>query len=149
MMKLKAFRQEQPHTCLVACIRIVLEYRGRTHGEQELAEACKSVPMWGTLPADAVAGLEQLGYRALWFENASLERLMALLNQDWPVIVFLRAADLPHGRAGLHSVVVAGLDKGDVICLDPTLGAELRLDLNDFVQAWSALDNQGMVLWIP
>ena len=99
-MKLSLFRQEQPHTCLPACIRIVLAYWGCQHTEAELAQACGSVPVWGTLPEEAITGLEDLGYGALWFENASLERLLGLLNQDWPVIVFLRAADLPHGRGG-------------------------------------------------
>ncbi len=148
-MKLTPFRQQQPHTCLPACIRIVLDYWGKEHDEAELAQACGSVPVWGTTPAEAVDGLERMGYRALWFENASLERLIALLDQNWPVIVFLRAADLPHGRAGLHSVVVAELQAGDVIYIDPSLGAEARMSLDQFVRAWSALDHQGMVVWIP
>jgi ABC-type bacteriocin/lantibiotic exporter with double-glycine peptidase domain len=148
-LKLPLFRQEQPHTCLPACIRIILAHWGRQHTEAELARVCGSVPVWGTLPAEAIDGLESLGYRALWFENAKLERLIELLDQGWPVIVFLRAADLPHGRAGLHAVVMAGLEAGDVICVDPGLGTEARLSLNDFVRAWSALDNQGMVVWVP
>jgi len=146
-MNLAPFRQDHPHTCLPACIRIVLDYRGFQHSEDELAEACGSLPAWGTLPSDAIDGLERLGYQALWFENASLERLMALLEQDWPVIVFLRAADLPHGHTGLHAAVLASLEGGDAIIVDPALGEEARLSLSDFLQAWSALGNQGMVVW--
>ena len=148
-MKLPLFRQEHPHTCLPACIRIVLAYRGQQHSEAELAQACGTVPVWGTLPAEAVNGLESLGYRALWFENANLERLVQLLDQDWPVIVFLRAADLPHGRAGLHAVVIAGLESGYVIFVDPAVGTEVHLSLNKFIYAWLALGNQGMVIWLP
>ena len=148
-MKLTPFHQEQPHTCLPACIRIVLNHWGRNHTEAELAQACGSVPVWGTLPSDAVEGLERLGYRGLWFEHAGLERLRALLDQNWPAIVFLRASDLPHGRAGLHAVVVSALEADDIVCVDPSLGAEVRLKLDAFWRAWAALDNQGMVVWIP
>lgn len=146
-MKLPLFRQEQPYTCIPACVRIILAYRGHEIAEAELAQACGSVPIWGTLPLEAVSGLERLGYHALWFENANLERLITLLEQDWPVIVFLRAIDLPHGRAGVHAVVVAELDAGQIVCVDPILGEEIRFDLNVFLHAWSALDNQGMVVW--
>jgi ABC-type bacteriocin/lantibiotic exporter with double-glycine peptidase domain len=148
-MKLPVFRQEKPYTCLPACIRIVLAYRDQEYTEEELARVCGSVPVWGTLPAEAIDGLESLGYRALWFEDASLERLLELLNQDWPVIVFLRAADLPHGQAGLHTIVVSGLEAGYVVGIDPALGDEIQIELNDFIYAWSALGNQGMVVWLP
>ncbi len=148
-MKLPLFRQEQAHTCLPACLRIILAYRGRQHTEAELAQVCGSVPIWGTLPAEAVDGLKRLGYQALWFENATLERLLELLRQDWPVIVFLRAADLPHGQAGLHAVVVGRIETEQVIFVDPALGVEAHLDLSSFIRAWSALGNQGMVVWLP
>lgn len=148
-MNLKPFHQEQPHTCLPACVRIVLDYWGHPHSEEELAQAFHSVPLWGTLPGDVIAGLEELGYRGLWFENAGLERLLALLDQDWPVIVFLRAADRPRGRTGLYAVVVSGLKTGQVLCMDPAIGEEVRLSLEVFLRAWSALDNQGLVVWVP
>lgn len=148
-MKLPLFQQAQSHTCLPTCIRIVLAYWGRQHSEAELAQACGTLPVWGTTPAEAVEGLERLGYRALWFENVSLERLLQLLEQGWPVIVFLRATDLPHGRSGLYAVVVAALEAGEVVCADPALGTEVRLILSDFLRAWSALGSQGIVVWVP
>ena len=33
------FKQEYPHTCVVACIRIVLAYLGQEHTEEELSRA--------------------------------------------------------------------------------------------------------------
>ena len=148
-MNLPLFRQTRPHTCLPACVRMVLAYWGHQHSEAELAQACGILPVWGTTPSAAVEGLERMGYRALWFENASLERLLHFLEQDWPVIVFLPAADLPHGRAGLHAVVVAALESAEIVCADPALGTQVRLSLSDFLRAWPALDNQGMVVWVP
>lgn len=67
---------------------MVLAYRGRKHSEQELVRALGTVCGLGTNPESAIAGLESMGYHALWFENATLERLIDLLGHDWPVIVF-------------------------------------------------------------
>jgi predicted double-glycine peptidase len=100
---------------------------GFQHEESELAQVCESLPNWGTLPSDAVSGLEKVGYRALWFENASLDRLMALLEQDLPVIVFLLAADLPHGTAGIHALVLSDFHGDHAILVDPALGAEVHI----------------------
>lgn len=139
-------RQQQPHTCLPACVRMVLAYWGKEYTEEELAEPFGTVPLWGTRPENVVAGLENLGYHALWFENTTVERLLELLAKDWPAIVFLRASDLPHGRAGLHAVVVVGIEGEQVICLDPALDHPLHLGLSPFLKAWSSLGHQGVVV---
>lgn len=97
-------RQEHPWACLAECIRMVLAYRGQLIEEADIAAACRTAPLRGTLPERAVEGVQQLGYHALWFENADLARLQDLINHDWPVIVFLPARDLPGGGTGLHGV---------------------------------------------
>lgn len=102
----------------------------------------------GTNPESAIAGLERMGYHALWFENATLEHLIDLLGHDWPVIAFLRAANLPHGRAGLHAVVLIEINDEQVICLDPSLDQPLALELPTFLSAWRILGSQGLVVWI-
>ncbi len=148
-MKLRVphFRQQHPHTCLPACVRMVLAYWSKKHDEEELAQAFNTMPVWGTRPENVVAGLEEMGYHALWFENAALERLLDLLDNGWPVIVFLRAADLPHGRTGLHAVVVIGIEGEQVIYLDPNLDDEQRLELSSFMKAWSSMGHQGLAVW--
>ena len=57
-------------------------------------------------------------------------------------------AELPHGRAGVHAVIIVGIEEEQVICLDPTLEVELRLTLFAFLEVWSGLGNQGMVVWV-
>lgn len=141
------FRQQYPHTCVPACVRMVLAYLGKEHDEEAMAQAFGTVPVWGTRPEDVVTGLEKLDYHALWFENATLDRLLELLDHGWPVIVFLRAADLPHGRAGLHAVVMIGMEEDQIIYLDPALDREQTMELRAFLDAWSALGYQGLVVW--
>jgi hypothetical protein len=92
--------------------------------------------------------LERIGYRALWFENATLERLLDLLAHDWPVIVFLRAADLPHGHAGLHAMVLVAIGVEQVTCLDPSLDQPLTWALSPFLSSWRILGSQGLIVWV-
>jgi ABC-type bacteriocin/lantibiotic exporter with double-glycine peptidase domain len=114
--------QEHPWTCLPACIRMVLAYRGKLIAEADIAAACGTAPLRGTQPERAVEGVQSLGFQALWFENADLPRLQDLLEHDWPVIVFLRARDLPGGGQGLHGVVVTGMANDGIVVLDPQPG---------------------------
>ncbi len=122
MLAVPHFRQSSPETCLPACVRMVLAYRGREHSEHELAEALGTVRGLGTNPESAITGLESMGYHALWFET--------------------------HGRAGLHAVVLIEIDDGQVTCLDPSLDQPLTLKLSVFLSAWKILGNQGLVVWL-
>lgn len=139
--------QNQPHTCLPACVRMVLAFHGFAHSETELAHAFRTIPPLGTQPDNVVSGLERIGYHALWFENGTIERLLELLAVNWPIIVFLRAQDLPHGRAGLHAVVIIGIENNQVITHDPSQTEPLHLELNRFAKMWANLGHQGMVIW--
>lgn len=126
---------------------MVLAYRGKDHSETALASAFRSAPLLGTQAENAVSGLEQLGYRALWFQNATLEKLLSLLAADWPVIIFVYAADLPHGLGGIHALVVIGIEDEKVLCLDPELSRDLSIEMAEFQRIWAGLDNQGLVIW--
>ena len=127
---------------------MVLAYRGRLIDEAEIAAACGTVPLRGTQPERAVDGVQKLGYHALWFENADESRLRDLVEHDWPVIVFLRAPDLPAGGQGLHGVVVTGVEDYGVLVLDPQSGSHSDVPRERFLTAWRALDSQGMVIWL-
>lgn len=141
------FAQEHSWTCVPACIRMILAYQGDVRNEHEIAEACATRAPVGTLPEKAVDGVAKLGYRALWFENADFERLESLISHGWPVIVFVRAEDLPHGRRGLHSAVVVGITDRVVVMADPALGRSFEMNVADFERAWRVLNAQGMVVW--
>ena len=45
-------------------------------------------------------------------------------------------------------MIIVGIEEEQVICLDPTLEVELRLTLFAFLEVWSGLGNQGMVVWV-
>ena len=126
---------------------MVLAYQGKNHSEAELAFAFRTISWAGTLAENAVSGLEQMGYQVLWFHHANFDKLLTLLAHGWPVIVLIYAADLPHGREGVHALVVIGIEDDQVLCLDPTLPYELLLNLPQFLEIWAGLDHQGIVIW--
>lgn len=146
-LSLPHYQQSTPYTCLPACVRMVLAFRGHQYTEAELAQLFNTIPLLGTLPDNVVSGLEAEGYHALWFENATLDRLDALLDHGWPIIVLLRAEDLPHGVAGLHAVVVIALTDEKIVFLDPMRTQATTMDVSDFFHAWSKLDRQGIAIW--
>jgi uncharacterized protein YvpB len=69
-----------------------------------------------------------------------------LLANNFPVIAFLRAVDLPHGTGGLHAVVIVDIDEQFVTCLDPGVDHDLKVELAEFLRIWSRLNQQGMVI---
>jgi len=143
------FRQQLPHTCLPAIISIFWGARLPKSPKTTWKALCfLKTSEVSPSPESVVAGLENMGYRALWFENATLERLLDLLVHDWPAVVFVRAADLPHGRIGLHAVVVIGIEGERVTCLDPSLDREFSFELSSFLRAWSNLRRQGLIVWV-
>ncbi len=141
------FQQTTSYTCIPACIRMVLAYHGKQYSEQALAFALQTVPLLGTLPENVAPVLEDWGHNIRWFENGTIDQLTKLLAQNLPVIIFVRAADLPAGGSGLHALVLAGIDKRAVVLLDPTRKKDLRLTVTEFTRIWANFGNEGMVIW--
>jgi len=149
MIKLSVphFQQATSYTCIPACVRMVLAYHGKFYSEQELAFAFHTVPLLGTLPENITPALEEWGHHVRWFERGTLEQLTKLLAQNLPVILFVRAKDLPQGGSGLHALVVVRLDHRAAVLLDPTLKKALRLNIKEFIRIWTNFGNEGMVIW--
>lgn len=127
------YQQQTLYTCLPACVRMVLAFLGHAHAENELADAFGTVPLLGTQPENVIGALQQMGYHALWFENATEERLFRLSEHDWPVIALLLAQDLPTGVAGMHAVVVIALNDQQITFLDPMQTEATVMSTPDFL----------------
>ena len=144
-VELTPFRQDQPYTCVAACLRAVLAALGAHYSEEDLARACNTDPSGATL-ADATAGVRSLGFNALFIPEATFEMLTEWLQHGVPMIVGIAADDLVHGATGGHAVVICGVEQGHVIVVDPAIGAERRLELQTFLRAWRRRHNRGLVV---
>lgn len=140
-----AYRQEQEATCIPAAIRMILAYLGDERPEAEIARVCGTTPA-GTIFAQAVRGIESLGYAAFAFEGASLDLLIELVNRGLPVITPIQAAILPHALSGIHAVVVYGFEGDALLCIDPHLGSPIRVPLLTFLLGWRALRSRVLII---
>lgn len=109
---------------------------------------CQTLPPLGTQPEAVEEGLAQLGYHCRWFEGATIAKLRELLLYDWPVIVFVYAADLHRGGSGLHAIVLVEMGERKVIALDPIAKRATQIDISAFETMWTNFGNQGMVIWL-
>ena len=96
---------------------------------------------WYGTPASRIQRLTQRGYRVT-YEQTTLEQLQHYLQQQSPVIVFLRTAGLPGWREDVaHAVVLVGLTSDIAIIHDPARDSgpdEIGLDA--LLLAWSEMD---------
>jgi len=144
-IELAPFQQSQPYTCVAACLRVVLAALGADYSEEDLARACHTDPSGATL-SDAATAAQSLGFNALFIPEATFEMLTAWLQHGVPMIVGIAADALAHGATGGHAVVVGGLEQGQVLVVDPAIGAERRLDLETFLRAWRRRGNRALVV---
>ena len=144
-VELTTFQQSQPYTCVAACLRVVLAALDADYPEDDLACTCNTDPSGATL-SDAARVVRSLGFNALFLPEATFEMLSEWLQHGVPVIVGIAADDLAHGATGGHAVVVCGFEQGQVIVVDPAIGAERRLELETFLRAWRRRNNSGLVV---
>lgn len=144
-VELTPFQQSRPYTCVAACLRVVLSALGADCPEDDLARACDTDPSGATL-SDAANAVRSLGFNALFLPEATFEVLSEWLQRGVPMIVGIAVDDLVHGVTGGHAVVVCGIEEGQVIVVDPGIGAERRLELETFLRVWRRRNNRGLVV---
>ncbi len=144
-VELTPFQQSQPYTCVAACLRVVLAALHTDYPEDKLARACNTDPSGATL-SDAASAVRSLGFNALFLPEATFEMLSEWLQQGVPMIIGIAVDDPVYGVTGGHAVVVCGIEQGQVIVVDPTIGAERRLELESFLRAWRRRNNRGLVV---
>lgn len=144
-MKLTPHAQEQPHTCAVACLRIVAEYYGRTYSEPDLLPLCQTT-LDGTTPEALADAARQLGLAAtIAYDDPAI--LSAAIGQQQPVIVFLGIpAPAPSSAIDIHAVVVSGLGQEIVTFIDPTDGKEHSQARDIFFAHWQNAFHTAIIL---
>lgn len=134
-MRLRFYAQEQPHTCAVACLRIIAEYYGVSRTEAELLPLCGTT-FDGTTPAGLAHAAQQLGLSAtIAYDNLTV--VQAALDRQQPVIVFLGlSAPPPSLEVAIHAVVVTAMDNENITFIDPADGLEHTYAHASFLADW-------------
>lgn len=100
----------------------------------------------GTSVAGALRALEELDCDSDRLHGAGTDELSAYLQDDRPVIAFLRMDVLDTACTGRHAVVVCGLTTDHVEYADPEVGCFRTLPLELFAAAWQAHQGEGIAI---
>jgi ABC-type bacteriocin/lantibiotic exporter with double-glycine peptidase domain len=105
-VKLTSYAQEEPHTRVVACLRMVAEYYGLTYTEAERLPDCQTT-LDGTTPEALVEAAHKIGLTAqLTFGDPT--GLSLTIHQQQPLIVYL-GIPASSSELEIHAVVVSDL----------------------------------------
>ncbi len=145
-VNLRPFQQEQPSTCLPACLRIVLDFFGIKMPEAVLARACKTNHE-GTQFKDAALAMRLQDLAVVELREADLFELVDHIKHGRPIIAAINIEQIPYGGTGTHAVVVYEFEKNQVKYIDPALGKSIALDLISFFKAWDSYGCSGLVIY--
>ena len=135
LVKIIPYQQEFPHTCAVACLRIVAEYFGVLRIESELIPLCETT-LDGTTPENLAYAARHLGLSAtITYDEPAI--LSESLSRQQPVIVFvgIPSPQIPED-IDIHAVVVTDLSLQEISFIDPLDGLEHTLQRTDFFKQW-------------
>jgi ABC-type bacteriocin/lantibiotic exporter with double-glycine peptidase domain len=129
--------QEQPWTCVPACVRMILAYLGDQREESEIAGMVGTTPR-GTRLAD-LTDLQSWGYdvSVIAGDVVTLERL---IDGGVPAIISVHTSQLPYCPLppwDAHAVVVIGTSQTGFTVLDPEKpDGGLRVGRGALQRAW-------------
>ena len=144
---LTCLAQEADHSCLPACIRMVLRHHGHEYSEAEICAACETTER-GTGHEQGAMGIAKLGFKVIKLEDVPLDTLLKFIFQGTPVIVLVYVSLLPYAKkqGGLHAVLIAGVDDDYISFIDPARAEEIEIDLDTFLAAWDKRGRLGLVI---
>lgn len=134
-LRLPFYEQEEPKTCAIACLRMVMEFHGISRSEEELSALCQPDPLSGLDPEVLVAAVEKFGLRAE-AGIATIEDLRTLTQQAiYPIALIVPEREDP--MTTMHAVVVRKVYKRKIRLFDPLVG-KVNVPMAEFDQRWEA-----------
>jgi ABC-type bacteriocin/lantibiotic exporter with double-glycine peptidase domain len=131
--------QQHDGDCLAACAAMVLAYLGQMVDYSQLLRLLKVKPHGA--PAGNIRLLTGLNLNVV-YSKTDMTGIEAMLQQNQPVIVFVRTGELPYWTYSTdHALVVVGCDEHLVYVNDPDR-AEFPIPVprGDFELAWLERD---------
>lgn len=143
-LEVPAYRQEEPWSCLPACLRMALAYLGHSFTEEEIRLACGASPI-GTSVDQAALGLRRLGLSLDRFNRPESDLLFEFIAAGSPVICSYLAGF--SNRAVIrHAVLVCGADDDAIYFVDPFDGRETQLPPLAFCENWALGGGDALVV---
>lgn len=142
------YAQEQPTSCVAACVRMVLTGFGLAWTEGQV-RALLGRPRLGITLTAAQAHLLHAGAGATLHEAWSLDDRREAVRRSYAPIVGVERHLLGHLPAS-HAVVVVQVISHSVEILDPFAGPQpQRYGHETFVRAWEMVGHEVLVVEVP
>lgn len=142
------YAQEQPTSCVAACVRMVLTGFGLLWTEGQLRTLLGRPRLGITLTA-AQTRLRQSGARATLHAAWSLDDLREVIQRGYAPIVGVERHVLGHPPAS-HAIVVIHVTSRLVEILDPLVGpSPQRYGHEAFVRAWEMAGHEALLIEAP
>ena len=135
-------KQETPHTCAVACLRMLLEMHGLPIAEDALSEK-SGTTVYGTSAGDLVQAASDLGFHAQKV-HATLDDIRTYLSKSIFPILFINLLVID-GYNSTHAVIAAQVTEKEIKTIDPRIG-ERTIDLELFKYCWQRAKNIAVIV---
>lgn len=117
---------------------MLLDYYGIKEEERTLRSLLKVTPYKAGDWFFVELGLESIGLHFYWSYGFSFDELKELVKNNTPVIVSLKFS----AKHSNHTVVVTDVTNEFVTIHDPERGENIKIDVKQFLEAWS---NRGYI----
>ena len=142
------YRQEQPTSCVAACVRIVLSGYGVFCDEAEVRQWLGQPRLGITLGA-AQTRLAKTGVQVEWYDDWNLDDLRDALRQGWHPIIGVER-QLFGTPAARHAIVLVSLTSQTVQALDPYDGPQpQKYGTQTFERAWRLAGQEALLILAP
>ena len=145
-LQLQHVHQSAEGYCLPACVQMVLAYLDMSRSETAI-QRLLGTRFIGT-PSFAVKRLSQWGLKVTYREW-SVSQLLEALQNDQPVILFVRTGFLDHWQYDVaHAVVVSGYEENRQFWMhDPALATgPIAVSWQGVLAAWAEFGCRGAVI---
>jgi len=131
--------QQSDGDCLAACAAMALAYLGQPIDYAQLLQLLEIKP-YGA-PAGNICRLARLNLKVA-YSQTDMSGLVSMLQDSWPVIVFVNTKELPYWSHGTdHALLVVGCDESQLYVNDPAHAkSPIAVPKGDFELAWLARD---------
>lgn len=142
---LPIYQQEQPASCVAACVRMVLAALGHTLAEEKIRQSCGQTAL-GLSLIDVPKGLANLPVIATVHTDWGLDDLRDETRQsNYPIVgIDLQSID---GRFAYHAVVVVKVESNKIVVHNPDPGQGVQeLNVTTFMAAWKGANRQVLMI---
>ena len=149
-LPIMAYRQGAPYSCGPAALKIVLEFWGTSLSEKELMRRAKTTSKNGTDPKNLVLAAKALGYKVIWKQNWTADKVKKIILGGQLVICNFQFA--PKYGEGHYAVIIGFTKSGEFILADPAFDEGFRkIKINKFMKQWYELEDdtrrEGIVIF--